>query len=189
MPYVECPSCRVSLYTAASHSWIADACPVCGASLLKAAKRFPSDVDAWTLCREFPSSPLAVESARHALDSLFAELGESTHANVVLLVSELVTNSVRHSKATSGMIELVVCVTPRVVRIEVSDDGGGFEPQPSGLEDARPGRGLRIVDELADRWGSPTGLRTSVWFEIDRPVAQVDGRPTPIWKARLAQAG
>jgi anti-sigma regulatory factor (Ser/Thr protein kinase) len=171
MPYVECPSCRISLYSAANHSWIEDVCPVCGASLMTAPKRFPSDIGAWTLCREFPSSPLAVESARHALDGLYGELGEDVHAEAVLLVSELVTNSVMHSKATGGTIELLACVTPSLLHVEVSDDGDGFEPRPPGSDDDEPRHGLRIVDRLADRWGRPTRPRTSVWFEIDRPIA------------------
>jgi len=40
-------------------------------------------------------------------------------------------------------------------------------PPPAPHED-ETGRGLHLVRELADRWGRPTGLRTSVWFEIDR---------------------
>jgi two-component sensor histidine kinase len=88
----------------------------------------------------------------------------------VLLVSELVTNSVRHSKATNGMIELLACITPGLVHVEVSDDGGGFDVPALVHHDAESGRGLQLVQELADRWGRPTGLRTSVWFELDRIV-------------------
>jgi serine/threonine-protein kinase RsbW len=175
MPYLECPGCRLSLYSAASHSWVADSCPVCGASLATASKRFPSHDGARTLCREFPSSPGAVAGARRALDGVYAELGDPLHTTAVLLVSELVTNSVRYSRASNGVIELLACVSPSVLRVEVSDDGEGFGSRGVADEDAESGRGLQLVDELADRWGHPTGLRSSVWFELDRAAARVNG--------------
>jgi anti-sigma regulatory factor (Ser/Thr protein kinase) len=173
MPYLECPGCRLSLYSAATHSWIADVCPVCGASLEGAGKLFTSNSRVRTLCCEFPSTPGSVSSARHALDGSQTELGDPIHASVTLLISELVTNSVRHSKVANGMIELFACITPELIRVEVSDDGEGFDLQPVVDQDSDTGRGLQIVDELADRWGRPTGLRTSVWFEIDRVPAGV----------------
>ena len=168
MPHLQCPRCGVRQYSAPSRSRIADACPVCGASLEAATKRFPAHVGARTLCREFPSTASAVASARHALDAVHAELGDLLHPTTVLLVSELVTNSVKHSRATNGAIELVACITPDVVRVEVSDDGEGFDPPPLADDDAESGRGLQLVEALADRWGRHRGPRTSVWFEIDR---------------------
>jgi len=175
MPYLECPGCRLSLYSAASHSWIADSCPVCGESLEGATKRFQPDLGARTLCREFPSTPGAIAHARHALDALYGELGDRLHRTAALLVSELVNNSVRHSKASNGVIELLAYVTPRMLRVEVSDDGEGFELSPLPHDDAESGRGLELLQELADRWGHPTGMRTAVWFELDR--AAVAGAP------------
>jgi anti-sigma regulatory factor (Ser/Thr protein kinase) len=125
------------------------------------------------LHREFPSTPAAVAGARHALDSVCSELGHPVHTTTVLLVSELVTNSVKHSHATNGAIVLVACITADVVRVEVSDDGEGFDPPPLiHDDDAESGRGLQLVQDLADRWGRPKGLRTSVWFEIDRAAGR-----------------
>src|SRR5437763_13588692 len=168
MPHLQCPRGRVSEYRAPSRSGIADACPVCGASLEAATKRFPAHGGARTLRREFASTASAVASARHALDAVYAELGDPVHPTTVLLVSELVTNSVKHSRATNGAIELVACITPDVVRVEVSDDGEGFDPPTLADDDAESGRGLQLVQALADRWGRRHGPRTSVWFEIDR---------------------
>lgn len=182
MPYLTCPGCRLSLYSAASHSWIADSCPVCGTSLEGASKRFPSEVGTRTVCREFPLTPGAIGRARHALDALYGELGDELHGTAALLVSELVTNSVKYSKASNGVIELMAYLTPRVVRVEISDDGGGFEPRPLAHGDAEGGRGLDLLHELADRWGRPTGLRASVWFELDRAAASSAAGPL-----RLAQ--
>ena len=177
MPYLECPGCRLSLYSAASRRWVDDSCPVCGTSLNGAPRRFPTELGAWTACREFPSSPGAVGKARHVLDAIWGELGEALHATAVLLISELVTNSVKYSRATNGAIEVLACVTPKVLRVEVSDDGEGFEAQPPRGEDAESGRGLRLLGELADRWGHPTGLRSAVWFELDRAAAGAAGMP------------
>jgi serine/threonine-protein kinase RsbW len=168
MPHLQCPRCRVSQYSAATHSRIADACPVCGTSLSGATRRFLTRAGARTLRREFASTPAAVASARHALDGVYGEPGDPVHRTTVLLVSELVANSVKHSQATNGAIELVACITPDVVRVEVSDEGEGFDPPPLADDDAESGRGLQLVQALADRWGRPTGPRTSVWFEIDR---------------------
>jgi two-component sensor histidine kinase len=125
--------------------------------------------------REFPSTPGSVVSAGHALDSLRAELGDPVHMAAVLLVSELVSNSIRYSKATSGVIELLACITPERLHVEVSDDGEGLE---------QPARGLQLVQDLADRWGRPTGLRTSVWFEIHRDAA-TGRQPAPRPELRL----
>ena len=177
MPYLECPGCRLRLYSAATRSWIAESCPVCDAPLLGAPKYFPSQNGVRTLCRELPSSPRAITSARHALDGMRTELGEDLHAKVVLLISELVTNSVTHSTVTGGVIELVACVTPRSVRVEVSDDGEGFDLPPIPHGDSEAGRGLELIQELADRWGRPTGMRTCVWFEIDRVAAPLHAAP------------
>jgi anti-sigma regulatory factor (Ser/Thr protein kinase) len=125
-------------------------------------------VGAQTLRHEFPCTPRSVAAARHALDGVQVELGDPVHMTAVLLVSELVTNSVVHAQPTNGVIELVACITPDLVRVEVSDDGEGFDPQPLPHDDAESGRGLELVQELADRWGRPPGPQTSVWFELDR---------------------
>ena len=125
-------------------------------------------VGAQTLRCEFPPTPRSVAAARHALDGVHAELGDPVHMTTVLLVSELVTNSVQHAQQTNGAIELVASITPDLVRVEISDDGQGFVPQPLPHDDAESGRGLELVQELADRWGRPPGPPTSVWFELDR---------------------
>ena len=75
--------------------------------------------------------------------------------DVRLLVSELVTNAVRHANlATGDVIELVVELADHKLRVEVHDPGGGFVPSAPSPDPARPsGWGLYLVAELADRWG------------------------------------
>jgi anti-sigma regulatory factor (Ser/Thr protein kinase) len=116
---------------------------------------------------------LALESgpgaARTAREELRARLRERLPAeyllSLLLIVSELVTNSARHGPGL-----------PIKVRIRVNDDdslrgevedGGHGEVAIRELADAGPGGGygLRIVDALADRWAVYEGT-TQVWFEL-----------------------
>ena len=93
--------------------------------------------------------------ARSAIARWLADsLDRSAVEDVKLLVSELVTNAVRHPRST-GAIELAVDIGRRCVRVEVTDPGTGFKrPRLSApTPDALGGRGLLIVDRLASRWG------------------------------------
>ncbi len=114
----------------------------------------------------------SVPEARRAVDAIPA-LEEHSEAafNVRLLVSELVGNSVRHAEVEpSDEIDVTVEVAHERVRVSVVDHGRGF-PAPSVVQDPGAGvsgRGLYLVDALADRWAVERGDgRTCVWFEID----------------------
>jgi anti-sigma regulatory factor (Ser/Thr protein kinase) len=88
---------------------------------------------------------------------------------VTLLTSELVTNSVSHSdsRLDGGTVTVTVGTAPDRVRVEVSDGGGPAEPavcRDDGL--AETGRGLRLVEAYALRWGyHRAGPRAVTWFE------------------------
>jgi anti-sigma regulatory factor (Ser/Thr protein kinase) len=112
----------------------------------------------------------SVPIARDAVQQLEPELGHAVTTNLSLLVSELVTNSVRHARApASASIVLRVSVFADRVRVDVTDHGPGFEPRPrTPDQESRSGWGLYLVDQLADRWGVKRGDGTGVWFEIDR---------------------
>jgi serine/threonine-protein kinase RsbW len=123
-----------------------------------------------TLDMELPSSAAAPASARRAVGGLSGRVSERRLRDVLLLVSELVTNAVRH--ATGDHLRLVVTLDDRALRVEVHDRGEGFEPRAPAPDPARPsGWGLYLVAELADRWGVDHAPRTRVWFEMD-PEAQ-----------------
>jgi anti-sigma regulatory factor (Ser/Thr protein kinase) len=93
--------------------------------------------------------------------------------DVRLLVSELVTNSFRHSGLGSGDdAVLTVDVDPRRVHVEVEDHGHGFASPRVGGVGVDHGWGLTIVDRVSDRWGVVEDESTLVWFEVDLP-----GRP------------
>jgi serine/threonine-protein kinase RsbW len=91
---------------------------------------------------------------------------------VLLLVSEVTANAVRHSASgDGGAFEVAVSVSGHLVRVEVGDQGGASVPRlagEDGLVDALTGgRGLRIVDALAARWGhGGDELGRVVWFEV-----------------------
>lgn len=76
--------------------------------------------------------------------------------DAVLVVSELVGNSVRHSRPRGdGSVLLRWQLTPSELRIEVGDGGGtGFPRLRHAEPTATSGRGLAIVDRLARSWGA-----------------------------------
>jgi len=88
-----------------------------------------------------------------------SELG-TRFDDVLLVVSELVSNSVRHSQ--SHDIDVRVEALDGHIRVEVSDEGPGFaRDQPRG-----EGLGLGIVESLAERWGMVAGEQFTVWAEL-----------------------
>lgn len=126
-----------------------------------------------------PSGSIAVEldpgpgcpaHARAALSPLMGALAVQDYSDLRLLVSELITNSVRHARLRPGdRIRLQVEVSDRVIRVEVSDPGEGFGasiPEPGAREPG--GWGLFLTERLADRWGvDRDGEWTTVWLESD----------------------
>jgi serine/threonine-protein kinase RsbW len=123
--------------------------------------------------RRLSVAPEAAAEARHALDGLASELVGDRMRDVQLLVSELVTNAVRHANlAEDDVIGLVVDLSHHSLRVEVHDPGGGFVPSAPSPDPVRPsGWGLYLVAELADRWGVDSDDTTLVWFELDRRAA------------------
>jgi anti-sigma regulatory factor (Ser/Thr protein kinase) len=119
----------------------------------------------------------APSQARKAIARPLDELSEKQLYDLSLLTSELVSNSVRHAGLdTEADIELLVSPLEDRVRIEVIDAGCGFEYEATDADNYdSPGLGLRLVDQLADRWGVETSPYTRVWFEKDvRPSAPAE---------------
>jgi anti-sigma regulatory factor (Ser/Thr protein kinase) len=92
--------------------------------------------------------------------------------DVDLMVCEIATNAVRHTDSglPGGGVRVSVLVSATRLRVEVQDEGGArgrpiVPAQRGGLSES--GRGLMIVDGLADRWGIVDGQDgVSVWFEV-----------------------
>lgn len=120
--------------------------------------------------------PARPQSARQARRFVEQAMGGRVDGRVLedlrLLVSELVTNSLRHAGVSGeDAIRLRASARGNVVRVEVCDEGRGFRPGagvPSLHEDS--GWGLFLVGRLSDRWGVRRERGTCVWFEIDLPA-------------------
>ncbi|BCL22398.1 ATP-binding protein [Streptomyces tuirus] len=86
------------------------------------------------------------------------------------VVAELSANAVTHGRVPGRDFRLLLYVAGDTLRIEVTDTRDDRHPVPRlPSPDAESGRGLLLVDALADRWGVTPGLapRKTVWAEID----------------------
>ncbi len=118
---------------------------------------------------ELPRGPEAPAIARQAL--LDCEgVNDDLLPDVRLLVSELITNSVKYG--AEGPVRLEILASDERVRAEIIDQGAGFVPKRRNraLED-EGGWGLHLVEQLTDCWGAREGS-THVWFEISSPKAK-----------------
>jgi anti-sigma regulatory factor (Ser/Thr protein kinase) len=118
------------------------------------------------------AGPEAPHHARHAASDALAHWTTERRDAALLVISELVTNAVRHgTRDDDDRIALVVRRRGRTTRIEVTDPrarDGSVAESAVDREEKRAGWGLPIVSELTDRWGVERGAgRTCVWCEID----------------------
>jgi anti-sigma regulatory factor (Ser/Thr protein kinase) len=123
-------------------------------------------------------TPRAVKLARDAIDDFHGRLSKRTLEDARLLISELVTNSLRHaSLRPDQQIEITLESDDRRFRVEVVDPGPGFVPRPRTV-DTPPGEGwgLYLVDRLASRWGARNDGATHVWFELETPEPAATAR-------------
>jgi serine phosphatase RsbU (regulator of sigma subunit) len=129
------------------------------------------DVAEWRLSPE----PREVGRARRLIRKQLAGWGlAELSRNVELMVSELVTNAVRH--AHEGHVELRL-VRSDTLLCEVSDDDHALPTLLSASSEDEFGRGLGVVSSLASEWGSiRTAAGKAVWFEHALPRPQRGGR-------------
>ncbi len=123
---------------------------------------------------ELAGGPYAVTASRLALAGLEDRLDPNVLFDIRLLVSELVTNAIRHAGAPAGggEVGLDVSIERESVHVEVADPGSGFEPAPRDETVMKPGGwGLYLVDRIADRWGVMRNRTNRVWFELDGVAA------------------
>jgi len=129
----------------------------------------PASLTSPELTLRLNPGPEAVPAARKALDGLSGMLEKTVWEDCRLLVTELVTNGVRHG-SERGPVGVAVTVDDERVRVEVSDCGRGFSPPdaPMPHADGTGGWGLQLVDRVAAQWGVDIGDVTRVWFELAR---------------------
>src|SRR3954469_19166615 len=102
---------------------------------------------------ELPRTTRAPFLARRALDDLDGSLDPAVMPDVRLLVSELVTNSVKYGG--EGPVRLEVSREDDRIRAEIIDQGAGFTPKVRDDDlDRVGGWGLHLVEHLTDRWGT-----------------------------------
>ncbi|MFI7136823.1 ATP-binding protein [Streptomyces massasporeus] len=142
-------------------------------------RRVPVTVRVFT--QRFSSTPRGARLARrlalHQLDTWGVPYGSEASDTAALLVAELAANAVTHGRVPGRDFEVAVRLLGRTLRIEVSDTRG--EERPAGPGAPRPalpplaetGRGMLLVEALADRWDVldrvPVGK--TVVAELDLP--------------------
>jgi anti-sigma regulatory factor (Ser/Thr protein kinase) len=122
---------------------------------------------------EVRADPSEVGRARRWARSRLAGCGigldEPLAETLILLISELVTNAVVHTGCPAVLRMLLPNAEVETVRVEVADNCAR-PPRPRHARgDDTGGRGLELVDGLADRWGwHHEGAGKRIWCEVDR---------------------
>jgi anti-sigma regulatory factor (Ser/Thr protein kinase) len=113
--------------------------------------------------------PSACAEARHAVRDLCRDAAlDHVCVNAELLTSELVANAVRHA---TSLVTVLAVTEGDTLTVTVGDDGPDAGPiRPVATEqnpEAESGRGLLLVDTLAERWGSTQQeAERRVWFRL-----------------------
>ncbi|MFD0772850.1 ATP-binding protein [Streptomonospora algeriensis] len=145
----------------------------------------------------FPGKPQCVADARDWLNSLLhcqpagpRPAPDETRATAVLLLSELATNALCHTRSgDGGAYNVRLCLAAGALKVEVEDDGplGAQVPaQRTASPDDESGRGLALVAAFADAWG-PRCVGRGAYFLLywrDRDVP-----PLPRRRGRSYEGG
>ncbi|MFG2006436.1 ATP-binding protein [Spirillospora sp. NPDC048911] len=115
-----------------------------------------------------PGMPRAVQAVRRFAMELLTE--RPFRDDLVLCLSELVTNAVVHTASgRGGHVTVAITEGGEGVQVDVSDDGGTGVPEICHEAEGVSGRGLRLVEGLAGSWGVRVSREgTTVWFTMDR---------------------
>ncbi|MFC4564711.1 ATP-binding protein [Nocardiopsis mangrovi] len=130
---------------------------------MKYEQRFPGWADQIRKAREWTEDVLSGHPG-------FA-IPSDTIASAVLLVSEAATNAIRYTASgRGGVFTVTLKVGPRRITIEVDDEGcpaGGTLPFIRPITPmAQHGRGMTLIDYIADTWGPLPHPRTGVGFTL-----------------------
>lgn len=136
---------------------------------VRAGKQYPSidgngHAPLPVISRRFRDELGSVRQARQFASEFSASLNSHQASVLVLLVSELATNCIKHSY---GGFEVTIDVDDRIARVEVKDNGPGQPEIRKPNIDDLSGRGLLVVQALSDDWGvvpDETGNGKTVWF-------------------------
>jgi anti-sigma regulatory factor (Ser/Thr protein kinase) len=135
----------------------------------------------------FSASSVGVARRRLVLDLLQAGVGGVAITDAALVISELLSNALRHATPLPGSgVRAAWSLDDGSVRVSVSDGGAQTQPELGEPDPSSTGgRGLRIVDRLSQRWGTCTDDEgTTVWADV--PVAHMTTAAVP---AAVAESG
>ena len=123
---------------------------------------------------QLPLDPRAAAQARRFLRQAICEVhAASVLDSAELLVSELVTNGVRH--AAPPITLRVACDGSSGLQVSVSDGGTDLPAPRQAQEEAEGGRGMALVDYISDDWGiAPRADGKTVWFDVDLQCPEPD---------------
>lgn len=126
----------------------------------------------------------SVPRARHWVAAFLSGVPEDLRQTATLLTSELVTNAVLH---TATDVTVTAEVAPGSVRVEVADGSTELPTIKDYGADAATGRGLTVLDSLADQWGTRIDdLGKVVWFELGAPPGVGRGEAPTVVGSRAA---
>ena len=121
---------------------------------------------------KLPSDARAPATVRRSVEALSEHISSDLLDDLLLLADEVVTNGLLHAPDDNTWLLVRVIAYPNPalpVRVEVVDSGKGFEPRVQEPDpEETGGRGLFLVDALADRWGVDSQGGTRVWLELDQ---------------------
>ncbi|MFB1049108.1 ATP-binding protein [Streptomyces chrestomyceticus] len=135
----------------------------------RSERRFNRTATAVGKARAFILAALPVEQIPQRID------------DITLCVSELATNALQHGSPAGRLFLVRVITNGTRLRIEVHDPGESRPLPRSPADDDASGRGLLLVDALADDWGvAPrVGLGKAVWAEFELPDPAPEGKTVP----------
>ena len=123
----------------------------------------PQPVSGPLLSLSLPRDRTAAAAARRAIAASPLPGPDETRLAVALLATELINNAVLHGRG--DVVQIDVTASDERLRVEVRDDGNGFDPAQRAEREDPGGWGLAIVENMASDWGMYEGS-THVWFEL-----------------------
>jgi anti-sigma regulatory factor (Ser/Thr protein kinase) len=120
-----------------------------------------------------PAETIAPALARAGVRGAAPDLPDRTAADLALLLTEVVSNAVRHASTAPGDEILIRLFADGPVRVEVVDHGPGFERLTQAPSEGphASGWGLYLLESIASTWGVEQGSEgTIVWFELGPPA-------------------
>jgi len=138
----------------------------------------------------FTASSVGVARRRLVSDLIAADICDSAVCDVALVLSELLSNALRHADPLpGGNIEVCWRLDADCVQVSVADGGGETRPE---LREPTPGatggRGLRIVEKLSRGWGTSHGdVGTTVWAQV--PISRGPRQMAPAGFSVVAESG